>query len=132
MRSIIPTHWHAFLDYIMAFTLLGGPWVFTFHESFDATIVSLWSGAAIVILSVFTRYEGGLMRKIPLEFHLNIDIVLGLFLIISPFLFDFSEGGYSFHIVIGVILLGAGIFTKSQLRKRMPPVEISYDTERDN
>lgn len=132
MRSIIPTHWHAFFDYAMAFTLIGGPWIFTFHESLAATNISLWSGAAIAGLSIFTRYEGGLVRVIPMQFHLIIDIVLGLFLIISPFLFDFGEEGYSFHMVIGLIVLGGGIFTSSQPRKRVPPVEIDDDIQRDH
>lgn len=132
MKNIIPTHWHAFLDYVMVFTLVGGPWIFTFHESVAATNVSLWSGAAIAGLSIFTRYEGGLIRVIPMPLHLVMDIVVGLLLMISPFLFDFGEEGNTFHIVSGLIVLGGGIFTSSKLRKRVPPVEVVDDPQRDH
>jgi len=127
MKSIIPTHWHAFLDYAMVFTLVGGPWIFMFHESLAAMNVSLWSGAAIAVLSLFTHYEGGLVRIIPMQFHLIMDIVLGLFLIMSPFVFDFGEEGYAFHIVVGLVVLGGGIFTSSIPRKRVPPVAVVDD-----
>ncbi|HLS96024.1 hypothetical protein BC792_10579 [Sphingobacterium allocomposti] len=128
MRKFIPTHWHAIMDYLLVLILLGGPWLSGFDDVPAATKVSMWSAAAIAGLSIFTCNEGGIVRVIPMNIHLILDIFLGVFLILSPFIFGFSAEVYTFHMLMGFIILGSGIFTRTSVKKRRPPVPVGRRT----
>lgn len=112
MRKLIPTHWHAFMDYVWSIVLLAGPWLSAFDDVEAAKITSLCSGGFIALLSILTANEGGIIRIISMKAHLTMDALLGVFLMLAPFLFGFSEETYLFHIVMGFVVLGAGLFTK--------------------
>jgi len=45
--------------------------------------------------------------------HLTIDIIAGIFLAISPWLFGFSEIVYWPHLLVGIAEIGAGLMTKT-------------------
>lgn len=129
MRKLIPTHWHAFMDYIWSVVLLAGPWLSTFHEVEAARITSLAGGGLIALLTVLTASEGGIVRIIPMKVHLAMDGVLGAFLIAAPFLFGFSEETHLFHIVMGLIILGAAFFTETRQEKHTPPRPVTGPEE---
>jgi hypothetical protein len=38
-----------------------------------------------------TDYEFGLVKTIPMKTHLNIDLISGLLLAVSPWVFGFSD-----------------------------------------
>lgn len=129
MRKLIPTHWHAFMDYVWSIVLLAGPWLSTFHEVEAAKITSLCCGGFIALLSIFTDNEGGIIRIIPMKVHLTMDVLLGAFLIVAPFLFGFSEETYLFHIFMGFVVLGAGLFTKVNPKTYPPPRPVTGPEE---
>ncbi len=105
---------HAWLDYLSALVLIFAPWAFKFSNSDEATAVSVGSGFVVLLLSVATKYEGGLYRRVSMSMHLNLDVFLGVFLIASPWLFSFKDKVYLPHLVIGVIAIIAGLFTERQ------------------
>ncbi|MEN5434428.1 MULTISPECIES: hypothetical protein [Sphingobacterium] len=131
MRNLISTQWHAFLDYILAFTLLVGPWIFGYSEDHYGKLISVLAGGLIIVLSVLTRYEGGLIRIIPMPLHLNMDVVLGVFLIVSPFVLDLVYEAIMCLVILGILILGSGLYSIPEVKKHEPPVDIKYDTERD-
>ncbi|MBD1422150.1 SPW repeat domain-containing protein [Sphingobacterium chuzhouense] len=129
MRKLIPTHWHAFMDYILSIVLLSSPWLSTFHQVEAAKITSLCSGGLIALLSILTANEGGIVRLVPMRIHLIMDFLLGIFLILSPFLFGFSNDTYLFHIFIGFVVLGSALFTKVEPKKYNPPRPVTGPEE---
>jgi len=131
MRNLISTQWHAFLDYMSAFTLLIGPWLFGYSDDPTGKSISLLFGGLIILMSLLTRYEGGLFKAVPMALHLNIDVLVGLFLIISPFIFDLMYEAYLFFVLIGFFILGSGLFSLPTPKKHHPPVDIRYDTDRE-
>ncbi len=111
MKNLITTSLHAFFDYGAALILLAAPWLFYFEEIDMAKQISIFSGILVLLLSFLTRYEGGLLRLIPMPFHLVMDVILGLFLILSPWIFGFSAQTFIFHVVIGLFSVSSGLLT---------------------
>lgn len=109
---------HAYLDYGTALILLTGPWIFYFNDTYLPKVVSVVSGCLILLLSALTRYEGGIFLAIPMKGHLFMDVLLGLFLALSPWLFGFEQQTFLFHLTIGLFSVFAGVFTKVK-----PPAE---------
>ncbi|WDF66916.1 hypothetical protein PQ465_11425 [Sphingobacterium oryzagri] len=122
MRRIIPTHWHTFFDYITALVLLVSPWILDFEEHHLASLISWLAAGLIVVQALTTNYEGGLIRVIPISVHLWFDVLLGTFLIISPFLLDFPTIVHIMNTFLGFIILGLGLFTESRMRRYEIPV----------
>src|SRR3954471_7074144 len=91
----IPTRMHAGMDYLVGVLLVAAPWIFQFaDESSAATWISVIAGVALIGLSAMTDYEGGIIaRAIPMRAHLATDALLGLFLVVSPWLFGFADEG---------------------------------------
>jgi hypothetical protein len=70
-----------------------------------------------------TNYEGGIVRIVPMSLHLNMDILLGLVLAASPWLFGFKDEVYLPHLIMGVLAILSGIMTvRSSFHKLMSDV----------
>jgi hypothetical protein len=50
--------------------------------------------------------------------HLMIDLMTGIFLAVSPWLFGFADEVYLPHLVLGILEVGAALFTKTEPSKR--------------
>jgi hypothetical protein len=46
--------------------------------------------------------------------HLLLDLAGGIFLAVSPWLFNFDEHVYLPHLILGIAEIGASLFTKEQ------------------
>jgi hypothetical protein len=65
----------------------------------DALPVAL--GIVVILYSLLTEYEKGLLRWIPFPAHLAIDLAGGVLLVASPWLFGFSDVVRWPHIPVG-------------------------------
>jgi len=108
LMRVIGTSAHAALDYIVGILLIAAPWLFGFaDESTAATWISILAGVALIGMSMITDYEGGVLaRVIGMREHLIADLVLGVFLIASPWLFGFADEGTNAWLPF--VLIGAG------------------------
>src|SRR5690606_56012 len=111
MRKLNPPVIHVYIDYTVVLILLAGPSLFIYTDGITAKCVSLFVAILLALVNFFTVYEGGIIRGVHLKLHLLIDKVVGVFLIISPWLIGFSGQTFLFHVFIGIILLGSGILT---------------------
>jgi hypothetical protein len=95
LARMIPTPMHAIADYAVGVLLILAPWLFGFHdESTAATWIAVLAGVATLGMSAMTNYEGGFVAKsIPMRAHLIMDAAMGVFLVISPWLFGFADEG---------------------------------------
>lgn len=110
----ISRRFHAILDYGSVIILLLAPFLFNFVDVPTAKMIAIVSAAFVLLLSFMTKYEGGLVKIIPMRMHLAADIALGLFLIASPWLFKFNNETYLFHVIMGLVALLAGVFTNGK------------------
>jgi general stress protein CsbA len=103
---------HAVLDYISGVLLIASPWLFNFADIAAAKWVAIIAGIVILGMSLLTDYEGGIKKIIPMSGHLTMDVIVGILLAVSPWLFNFSEYVYLPHLIIGILEIGAGLFTE--------------------
>lgn len=111
--NVIPTRIHGILDYSMALLLLATPWLFGFVDigTNPESVIPILLGIGTAVFSLFTDYEWGAIRAIPMKVHLGIDILAGLFLAASPWLFGFAGEVYLPHLILGILEIGAAILT---------------------
>ncbi len=115
MKKIIPTKAHAVMDYGSALILLVGPWILLFQDIPTAKYTFVFSGALILLQSVLTNYEGGFLRLIPMKLHLIVDVLLGIMLVASPWLFGFAAQTWLWHVLMGTMSIFAGLFTSGNI-----------------
>jgi hypothetical protein len=108
---MIPRKLHGFLDYMVSAFVLLSPWLFGFSDSDPARISMLAIGATGIVYSLLTDYELGLVRIIPFSVHLALDVMSGIFLAASPWLFDFSDRVSAPHLAFGLLEIGAALMT---------------------
>lgn len=88
--KIFSTRTHGFLDYLVGVLLIIAPWALGFARGGAETWVPLWLGIATIVYSLFTNYEWGVARVISMRAHLTLDVLAGIFLAISPWLFHLA------------------------------------------
>ena len=109
---MIPTRVHGVLDYTTALVLLASPWLFDFSRSDVATGVVVALGASALVYSVFTDYEAGVVKRLPMRVHLVLDAASGALLAASPWLFDFVGTTWEPHVVLGAFEILAAALTR--------------------
>ncbi len=117
--KFIPTKVHGALDYIVAIALIFAPWIFGFSQvGGAAVIVPMVLGAGLILYSLFTKYEWGLVKVLGMPYHLIVDVIASLFLIASPFLFGFYNmdmwNVWVPHVVVGIAVIIVVIFSQTQ------------------
>lgn len=108
---ILSTRWHGILDYLVAALLIVLPWIIEMPQG-PARNVPLILGIATITYSLLTRYEWGAVRVIPMQRHLALDLMNGLLLTLSPWLFGFAEFVWMPHLIIGLTELLVTAITK--------------------
>ena len=108
----ISTKTHGALDYLMGIILILAPWILGFANGGAAQWVPIIIGGGMILYSIITDYELGMAKMIPMSAHLMIDLVAGIFLAISPWLFGFSELIFWPHLVFGILEIGAALTTE--------------------
>ncbi|MGV3545611.1 MAG: SPW repeat domain-containing protein [Pedobacter sp.] len=121
--KIISRTFHAWLDYMSCAVLLAAPWALKFSDSEAATAVAIGAGLLILFSSLMTKYEGGVFRMIPMSMHLTLDVLLGIFLIASPWLFAFQDKIQWPHILFGILAIFSGLFTERKSTREASAIE---------
>ena len=101
----LPTRVHGFLDYALGALLLAAPWVLGFGTGGPESWVPMALGAGIILYSLLTDYELGVVKRIQLPVHLMLDAVGGVFLAVSPWLFGFDGDVWVPHVALGLFEL---------------------------
>jgi hypothetical protein len=102
------------LDYIMGALLIAAPWLFDFDRGGAETWVPVILGAGAIIYSLMTDYELGATRGISMKTHLTLDLMSGVLLAASPWIFGFADYVYMPHLILGILEIGAALMTKTQ------------------
>ncbi len=112
--KLISTKAHGYLDYIMGVLLIASPWIFDFAKNGAETWVPVLLGIATILYSLLTNYELGVFRMISMRTHLALDMVGGIFLAVSPWLFGFADYVWQPHLILGILEIGAVLMTRSE------------------
>jgi hypothetical protein len=110
---MINTRTHAIIDYVMGAALIIVPFLFNFGAVSSA---ALWTpvilGVVVLLTSLVTKYELSVAKVIPMPIHIGADILVGLVLAASPWLFGFAEQMWMPHLILGVVEIGVALLSK--------------------
>lgn len=99
--DIISVRAHGVIDYIVAVLLVVAPFILGFANGGPAMWVPIILGIVLAAYSLMTRYPYSVAALIPLPVHLGLDVASGILLLISPWLFGFSQLVWWPHVIVG-------------------------------
>ncbi|MFD2569699.1 SPW repeat protein [Spirosoma soli] len=108
----ISTKVHGVLDYLAGALIIASPWLFGFADGSSAQWVPVVTGVVLLLLSICTDYEAGPVKAFSMSFHLSMDVLAGILLAASPWLFGFADDVYMPHVILGILEIGAGLMTE--------------------
>jgi uncharacterized YccA/Bax inhibitor family protein len=107
----INSKFHAVVDYASGGLMLFVSSLASSDGSPAARWIALIAGISALVVSMLTIYEGGIIGVVPLYVHLVIDIIWGVALIVSCFVFVIAGPIKDFFLVMGVIAIIFGLCT---------------------
>ncbi len=115
----IPTKVHGALDYIVGIALIFAPMLFGFMDKGGiAVILPMVLGVGLILYSIFTKYEWGLIKVLGMPYHLIFDVLASALLALSPFIFGFYDPNalnvWLPHVVVGITVILVVIFSQTQ------------------
>jgi hypothetical protein len=116
LAKLIPTRVHGVLDYLTGVIFLVLPRLLGWEQP-ETWLMSIL-GVSVIVYSLITRYELGVIKWIPMPVHLILDLLGGLLLIAAPFLFFQNEepSVRTWYLILGVFELGASLFSDNTPR----------------
>lgn len=109
---MIDTRTHAVLDYLTGALLIVAPYMFGFANGGVAQWLPQLLGAMIIVMSLLTAYEYSAAKVIPLKAHLAVDVMGGILLAVSPWLFGFAALIWWPHVLVGVMEIVVPLITR--------------------
>jgi hypothetical protein len=114
----VPTKIRGVLDYVVGLALILAPNIFQFaNVGGAAVLIPRVLGVVLIVYSLITRYELGVIKLISMRYHLMIDFLAALLLALSPFLFGFNNkepNAWLPHVVVGIAVVVVVIVSKTQ------------------
>lgn len=101
MLRIIPRPVHAVTDYLFSAALAASPSLVGFEEDEQAVLAARALAGTTTTGALLTRYELGLIRIIPFNVHLMLDVVSLIPLFAAPWVMGFSENTKARNTFIG-------------------------------
>ena len=108
---------HTIIGFIVGLALLVAPNLFGFADVGGAAVMVPRIIGVIVILSELTVI-GSFTGKgfVPMKLHIMMDVLMGAFLALSPWLFGFSDeeaNAWVPHLVVGIAMVGYALVTRT-------------------
>src|SRR4051794_22167189 len=104
-RGPISPNTHAAIEPFAALIVILSPWIFGYSATDDATTLAIVIGVAMLGTGLMTRWRYSIVDAISLRTHFAIDLVVSAVLILSPFVFGFSDAGGAtrFFVIAGIL-----------------------------
>lgn len=120
--KIVSTKVHTIIGIVVALALLAAPWLFGFAElSGAASAVAIGVGLFILVSELTTTSPLSPIKMVPMSFHIVIDVLTGIFLLVSPLLFGFIDASVNAwlpHVVVGALVAGYALVTSTVDEKK--------------
>ena len=110
--NVINSRTHGVIDYVTGALLIIAPYIFGFADGGVEQWLPMLLGAMIIVMSLITKYELSAAKIIPLPTHLIVDILGGLLLAVSPWLFGFANVIWWPHLLVGLFEIVVAVLTR--------------------
>lgn len=115
---------HSVIGFIVGIALLLAPNIFGFSDVGGAAVIIPRILGVVIILSELTvRGSFSGFGVIAMSAHIAMDIALGAFLALSPWLFGFSDqeaNAWAPHLVVGIVIMGYALATQPNTEDATP------------
>jgi hypothetical protein len=99
----VPTLVHGFADYLVGLVVIGLPFLLGMEGSVRTVLMIL--GVVVILYSLMTDYELGILRFLRLRFHLLLDAVFGVVMLLIPSWFEVPTSVRWPFYLLGVLAL---------------------------
>lgn len=97
---------HAYIDYPVALALVTLPFALGLGESHPLALwLSVATGVAAFVLTLFTDHKTGVFPVVPYSIHLGVDLFVGILFVVAPFLLGLSGIDAWFYWINGSAVL---------------------------
>jgi hypothetical protein len=107
---------------LLGAVLFFAPNLFGFNDNGGSAVtLARIIGAVLFVSELITNNGIGLVRWISMPMHLMMDIAVGIFTAISPWLFGFyKQGGNAWapYLILGLIYIGTSMMTQREPANR--------------
>lgn len=113
---------HGIIDYVVFIILITGPSIAGFAGR-QATLAYVL-GALLFLLTILTRFPLGVFKHVSFPMHGVIEFLLGVLLLILPWIANFSRGVHSrnFYVAVALLIMIVDAITDfRRVRDRRPP-----------
>jgi hypothetical protein len=110
-RPLMAPRTNAILDLLVVAVLLLAPWVLNFSDHAVAPVARTL-GAMLLFYSLCTKYEFGIVRFIPLQVHLFLDLGMAVLLGAAPVHFAIWGLPGIVFVILGILMGVAALFTR--------------------
>ena len=111
-RGSIPLFLHGLLEYGVGVLLIASSSLF--YDENTATAVSILLGAAVLAITALSDMPTALLRRIPMSAHIFLDFAIGVLIVVSPFVFAFSDEAEA---VASFLVIGLGYLFMTALTR---------------
>ena len=119
MRPIsVPVH--ALVDYPLALALMLAPsGLGLARANLGEDLIIRAIGAVLLLLSLMTRYDLGLLPVFSMRAHRNFEVLTGLVLVLAPFVGRFSVRGATVYLAFGLGQVAFALLTHVGRREEL-------------
>jgi cbb3-type cytochrome oxidase subunit 1 len=107
----LSTRVHGVLDYLVGALLAASPWLLGFARGGAETWVPVVVGGGVIVYSLFTDYELGVVKRMQMTVHLWLDGIGGVLLAASPWVLGFDERVWIPHLAFGLFEVTTALVT---------------------
>ena len=114
--KVISVKLHTIIGLIVGSALVVAPWLFGFANIGGAAVmIPIYVGIFIILSELTTTSPISLVHLVPMRIHVILDVITGLFLLASPWLFGFVDqpvNAWLPHVVVGLMIVGYALMTR--------------------
>jgi len=114
MKPFISTSFYGVFKYFFGAFMIAAPWIFGIADVASAALlIPIYFGWLQLIMNVFADTSASPLRKFPIQMNMVVDMVMGFFILCSPYVYGFGmrNNVYLPEILIGGVLIILALFT---------------------
>src|SRR5690606_26209921 len=106
---------HTIIGLLVGLALMVAPWLFGFSENDNATSAAIFVGVVVFLSELITTSPYSLIKAVSMKMHVLLDMGVGLFLALTPWLFNFMDNAqpnqWVPHVLVGLLIIGYAFAT---------------------